>query len=172
MKLLLVRHAIAEEREDWAKTGKGDNLRPLTRDGREKMRRVAAAIASVVPDLDVVASSPLTRAMQTAKIVSAAYSDLEIVRLDSLAPDGSFDGVIEWLEKHTNQRCVALVGHEPSLSGLLASLLVGSPAPFFEFKKGGVAQLSFSGKPAAGGAKLDWAIPPAMMRAVAKATRA
>jgi phosphohistidine phosphatase len=172
MKLLLVRHAIAEERQDWAKTGKSDNLRPLTREGRDKMRRVASAMAAAAPEIDLIASSPLTRTMQTARIVSAAYADAEIVKLESIAPDGTHEDTIAWLAKHSNLRCVAMVGHEPSLSELLTTLLVGSPRDFFEFKKGGVAQLSFSGKPAAGSAKLDWAVQPAMMRVVAKGLRA
>jgi phosphohistidine phosphatase len=168
MKVLLVRHAVAEERQDFAKSGKDDSLRPLTRDGRAKMRRVATAIASLVPEIDIVASSPLTRTMQTAKILAGAYTDLEIIRLDSLAPGGSDRETIEWLATHSNLRCVALIGHEPDMSSLLAAL-TGSPTPFFDFRKAGAAHVSFADKPEAGAAKLDWAVPPSMLRVVAKA---
>ena len=47
MKLLLIRHAIAEEREDFARTGKDDRLRPLTDEGRKKMKQAARGPARV-----------------------------------------------------------------------------------------------------------------------------
>jgi phosphohistidine phosphatase len=171
MKVLLVRHAAAEDRQEFASTGKPDTQRPLTRDGKEKMRRLAQAAAVLVPDLDVIASSALTRAMQTARLLSAAYSDTEIVRLDSLAPEGSHSAVVEWLAKHANLRCVAMVGHEPSLGALLALLTIGGPTSYHDFKKGGMALLSFQGKPAAGSARLEWALTPAVARLV-KSSRA
>jgi phosphohistidine phosphatase len=46
MKLLIVRHAIAEEREDFARTGKDDRLRPLTDDGRKRMKQGARGLRS------------------------------------------------------------------------------------------------------------------------------
>jgi phosphohistidine phosphatase len=130
------------------------------------MRRIAHAAALVLPELDVVATSQLTRAVQTAKILSAVYSDAEIVRVESLAPDGAHPATIAWLAQHANLRCVALVGHEPDLSTLLATLISGNATPFFEFKKGGMALVSFSGKPSAGSARLEWALTPSVARQI------
>ena len=74
MKLLLIRHAIAEEREDFEKTGKDDRLRPLTDEGRKKMKQAARGLKEVVPHVDLLATSPLTRAAQTGAILDTVVS--------------------------------------------------------------------------------------------------
>ena len=66
MKLLLVRHAIAEEREEFERTGEPDDQRPLTSEGRKKMKRAAAGLGELVNKVDILATSPLARAQQTA----------------------------------------------------------------------------------------------------------
>ena len=170
--MLLVRHAIAEERQDFAKTEKPDSERPLTREGREKMRRVARAAAAIVPDLDVIASSPFKRAMQTARILAAAYTDVEIVRVKSIEPGGDHDATIAWLQERSNLRCVAVVGHEPSLGELLTKLSLSNGPIIHSFKKGGMALVSFHGKPAAGEAKIEWIISPAVARLVSRQHKA
>jgi phosphohistidine phosphatase len=167
MKVLLVRHAPAGDRQEFARNGKADSERPLTREGRAKMRRAAQGVMSLVPELDMIVSSPLTRAMQTARILAASYSDSDITRLDSLSPGGSHDATIHWLAKHSNLRTVALVGHEPGLSELFSNLVSGSDDTLTDFKKGGMALVTFQGKPAPGGATLNWLVTPAILRAIA-----
>ena len=79
MQVLVVRHAIAEQREEFAPTGKDDSQRPLTHDGRRKMRRGAVGLRAVVPAIDVLATSPLLRAVQTAEILAAVYNGRNMV---------------------------------------------------------------------------------------------
>src|SRR6476469_7334740 len=88
VELLVIRHGVAEEREEFEATGKDDSLRPLTKEGRWKMERVAKGLRHAIPSLNVIATSPFTRAAQTAKIVAAAYDDVDVERLDALTPDG------------------------------------------------------------------------------------
>jgi phosphohistidine phosphatase len=171
MKTLLIRHAIAEERGDFAETGKPDSERPLTREGRSKMRRITSGLASLVPEVDLIATSPYTRCLQTAKIVGAAWPDAEIVRLPSLEPNGSHEATLEWLAERSHLRCVAVVGHQPSMGELLTLLLECGDKDFFEFKKGGSALVSSEGKSPARGAVLEWAIQPAALRLIAKGKR-
>lgn len=168
MKLLIVRHAPAEDRQEFSRTGKPDTQRPLTKDGRDKMRRVSRALAALVPEVDVVATSPLIRTMQTARIVAAAYPDAEVVRLDSLAPDGSYEDTIRWLAKQAHMRCVSIIGHEPSLGSLLSAVLCGSPDGGLEFRKSGAALVAFQGKPGKGDARLEWLMTPVILRALAR----
>ena len=59
MKLLLIRHAIAEDRFEFSRTGKSDYYRPLTERGRTRMARGAAGLRTLVPEIDVLATSPL-----------------------------------------------------------------------------------------------------------------
>ena len=100
MRLLIVRHAIAEDRETFARTGKKDALRPLTRYGRVQMRQAAKGLRRILPSIDLVGTSPLRRTVQTAEILAAAYDDPPLVRVPSLdhAPDPL--GFIHWLQGH------------------------------------------------------------------------
>src|SRR5690348_13977000 len=113
MKLLLIRHAIAEEREDFAKTGKDDRLRPLTDEGRKKMKQVARGLQEIAPEIDLLATSPLTRAAQTGAIVDTVYGGLKEVEIEELSPDSTPADFLLWLRKR-KEDCIAAVGHEPS----------------------------------------------------------
>lgn len=93
MQVLVVRHAIAEQQEEFARTGKDDSQRPLTDDGRRKVRRGAAGLRAVVPAIDVLATSPLLRAVQTAEILAAVYNGRNMVTVKELSPDSEFPPV-------------------------------------------------------------------------------
>src|SRR3989442_14427769 len=80
MRLLVVRHAIAEDREAFARSHKDDSTRPLTPDGRRKMERAALGLKELVPELDVLAASPYKRAIETAEIIAAAYGGPNVGR--------------------------------------------------------------------------------------------
>jgi len=166
MKLLLIRHAIAEEREDFARTGKDDRLRPLTDEGRKKMKQAARGLRELVPEINLLATSPLTRAAQTAAIVDSVYGDLKEVEIKELSPEATPESFLRWLRKQ-KAGTLAAVGHEPSL-GLIASwLLTASERKVLAFRKGGACLLEFPGEIGAGTATLLWALTPAQLRALA-----
>ena len=166
MKLLLIRHAIAEEREEFAKTGKDDRLRPLTDEGRKKMKQVARGLQGIVPEIDLLATSPLTRAAQTGAIVDSVYGGLKEVEIEELSPDSSPNDFLLWLRKR-KEDCIAAVGHEPSISLILSWLLTGSERRIFAFRKGGACLLDFPDEVGAGTATLIWALTPAQLRELA-----
>lgn len=91
MKLLVVRHAVAMEREEFARTGQSDDLRPLTADGARKMRRVARGLRAEIETLDLLVTSPLVRAVQTAGIVADAYGTGAAGTTTSLLPDAPLE---------------------------------------------------------------------------------
>ena len=164
MKLLLIRHAIAEERDDFARTGKDDRLRPLTDEGRKKMKQAARGLRSLVPDIDLLATSPLTRASQTAAILDYVYGGLDEVEIEQLSPETTPEDFLRWLRRQKAD-LVAAVGHEPSLSEILSWLLTGAEGRLFAFRKGGACLLEFqNGEPTAGDATLLWALTPAQLR--------
>src|SRR5436305_8482937 len=142
MKLLLIRHAIAEEREDFAKTGKDDRLRPLTEDGRKKMKQVARGLQEIVPEIDLLATSPLTRAAQTGAIVDSVYGGLKEVEIAELSPEATPVDFLRWLRKQKADT-VAAVGHEPSISLILSWLLTGTERRIFAFRKGSACLIEF-----------------------------
>jgi phosphohistidine phosphatase len=166
MKLLLIRHAIAEEREDFAKTGKDDRLRPLTDEGRKKMKQAARGLQTIAPEIDLLATSPLTRAAQTGAIVDSVYGGLKEVEIEELSPESSPSDFLRWLRKQ-KAGCIAAVGHEPSLSLILSWLLTGSERRIFAFRKGGACLLDFPDEVGAGTATLSWALTPAQLRELA-----
>ena len=166
MKLLLIRHAIAEERDDFARTGKDDRLRPLTDEGRKKMRQAARGLKEIAPDIGLLATSPLTRSAQTGAIVDSVYGGLKEVEIDELSPEASPTDFLRWLRKQKVE-CIAAVGHEPGISRLLSWLLTGTERRIFAFRKGGACQLDFPDEVAAGTATLVWALTPAQLRDLA-----
>lgn len=167
MELLVVRHAIAEDRLRWAATGRDDDERPLTERGIGRMRRGALGLRELVPKLDALATSPLTRAAQTAELLAEAYGGPEPTELGALAPGGSPRALIAWLHTLRGAGCVAVVGHEPDLGDLVAWLTTGAGRSFLEFKKGAACLLAFPDEPARGAALLRWSVAPRTLRSLA-----
>lgn len=168
MRLLVIRHAVAEDRDAFAVTGQPDAQRPLTDEGRKKMKAAARGLHGVVPKLDVLATSPLLRAAQTAEIVSREYGGVETRTVNELSPERRPDELLGWLRGHQLGDTVAIVGHEPHLGFLAGWLLTGRNDSFVEFKKGGAVLLEFDDPPAGGNAVLSWALPPRLLRALGK----
>ena len=160
--LYLIRHAIAETRGDaWPDDGK----RPLSEDGAARMKKEARGLARLNIGVDVILTSPLVRAKQTAEIVAAALdSRPPIVNIDSLAPGAAYAAFVADLEKHARKHSIALVGHEPGI-GELAARLVGSRHPF-EFKKGAVCRIDLDEIPPSGPGHLRWMLTPKILRSI------
>jgi phosphohistidine phosphatase len=163
MRLVLIRHAIAEDRFEFSRTGKSDYYRPLTERGRSRMEKGAAGLRTLVPEIDVLASSPLTRAVQTAEIVADAYGGLQIEEVDSIGT-GDGEAFLDWLGDCDPAEVVAAVGHEPHMSMWAAWMLTGGWNDFAWVKKGSAMLLEFSGRPRPGGADLLWFLAPAQLR--------
>ena len=167
MELLVIRHGLAEDGN--GAVGQKDARRPLTKRGRRKMRRAVGGLAALVPDIDVIASSPYLRSMQTADIIAAAYDGLTPEQVRALSPGGSRDEILAWLQERGENETVAVVGHEPHL-GLLASWLLAAPLNhFLALKKGGAVLLGWPDYPAAGNAWLRWALTPGQLKKLGKA---
>jgi phosphohistidine phosphatase len=135
MRLLVVRHGIAVDR---GTPGLPDDERPLTPRGVERFREAARGLAEVLDRPDAIFTSPLPRARRTAELLAEAFGGPEPRDVAALA-QASFEGIAQELEGFDSDALVALVGHEPDVSALVARL-VGSDAPgAFAFKKGGMA---------------------------------
>jgi len=163
--LLVIRHAIAEDREVFAGTGKDDSLRPLTDRGRERMQEGARGLVRMVKRVDILATSPLTRAVQTAKIVSDSYGDVEPTVVEMLSPDVPFPPLVDWLRSVAQHETVAIIGHEPHLSQFVALLLLGREGPhLIDFKKGGACLVALNGQVTPGRGRLKWFMAPNQLR--------
>ena len=156
----LVRHAIAEERGPrWP----DDRLRPLTADGAARMRRAVGGLEALAEPIELILSSPLTRAIQTAEILARGLAARpEIVQLEALAPGTPPGRVVRALAAHTKPKALALVGHEPDL-GQLAAWLLGTARPLV-FKKGGACRIETADWPPGRDSRLIWLATPKMLR--------
>jgi phosphohistidine phosphatase len=161
MKLLIIRHAIAAPR---GTPGIADDDRPLTAAGIRKFRRAAAGLARITPRPDLILTSPLPRARSTAEIAARAWGSVPI-REDPALAGGNLKSVLAALEGSAGAELIALVGHEPQLSALLARLIDGGDSGRLPFRKGGAALVELPAAPAAGGT-LVWFLPPRLLRSL------
>jgi phosphohistidine phosphatase len=163
MKLYLVRHAIAEERDPKKYP---DDDRPLTKIGVKRMRKAARGLATLIPEVDLMVTSPLLRARETALIIADHIAIGEVTVNPGLLPGANLDHLRSHLQKLVRSRTVMCVGHEPDL-GQLASLMLHARVLSdnqITFKKGGACCM----QPTADGAmQLRWHVTPRILRRLA-----
>jgi phosphohistidine phosphatase len=162
-RLLLIRHAIAEERDHFARTGRSDDDRPLTDKGRRRMRLAAKGLRALIEEIDLLTTSPLIRAAETADIVSEEFGGTPVEEIEMLAM-GPADAFLSWYRTVADMGLVAVVGHEPYLGEWASWLLAGPAADFMVFKKGGACLLEFPDRIDPGRAVLQWHLAPAHLR--------
>jgi phosphohistidine phosphatase len=163
MKVFLVRHAVAHERNRarWP----NDVLRPLTPAGKRKFRMAARGLVSVLPRSAVLLSSPFVRARDTAALLAEALGRKKIIECGELASGEPAHKVFEMLRARKDE-AVILVGHEPNLSTLLSACLHEHARLKIDFKKGGAACIEFDSRIQPGRACLHWFLPPRVLRAL------
>jgi len=166
MQLLIIRHAIAEEREEFAKSGQPDSERPLTDYGRRRMRRNARGLLRIAERPSALATSPFARAAETAHIIADTLGITSIEVVDVLAPDHHPKELIPWLSRHAPDEVVGVVGHEPQLGVLISWLLSGREESHALLKKGGACLLDLGRDPEPGAAVLHWLLTPGQLRAI------
>lgn len=152
MILYFLRHGLAGDKTKWQSD---DRLRPLTQEGNASMIHTAERIEALNLGLDLIISSPLVRAYQTAEIVARRLAMMDkLVQDERLAPGVGFQGLAGILEGHFEDT-IMLVGHEPDFSGMLTTLIGGGK---LVLQKGGLARVDLtSNEPLLG--KLVWLLP-------------
>ena len=161
--LYIMRHGIAVMRGP--STLMDDAKRPLTPEGRQKMREVAAGLVNAGMDVDWIVSSPLVRAVQTAEVVGEALrSSPPLDPCEALRPGGAPEALIAFLGKRSTRRRVLVVGHEPDLSQLAARLIGAGRNANMSFKKGGCCLVTFAEFPPKTAGRLVWWLTPRVMR--------
>ncbi|MBO0723222.1 MAG: phosphohistidine phosphatase SixA [Blastocatellia bacterium] len=173
IELYLMRHGIA------GAIGEGGVLkdadRPLTLDGRARIKQAAAGIRELGLKFNLIFMSPILRARQTAEVVAETLELQHKVKLlESLAPGRAF---IEGEGKHAEiflelgayqfDRAL-LVGHMPDLSELASLLLTGNRNLNIEFKKGSVCAIEVASLPPRGPGLLRWLMAPKQLRTLGK----
>ncbi|HEY6415216.1 MAG TPA: histidine phosphatase family protein [Acidimicrobiales bacterium] len=163
MKVLLIRHAIAVRR---GTPGIPDDERPLTEKGEKRFRQCARGLARLVRKPDQVLTSPLPRAARTAELAAKAWGRGK-PKADPALASGSIRQMLAMLGGWPKDSTIAIVGHEPDLSALLAHLLGGARCERLTFRKGGAALLELPGTPGQGG-RLVWYLRPRVLRTLGR----
>jgi phosphohistidine phosphatase len=163
VKILIIRHGPAGNREEWERAERDDRLRPLTPKGKKEVRRAATGLIRLVPAVDLLATSPWTRAAQTAEIVGKECG-CEIEEVDQLTPDHKPEDLMMWLREQSRHKVVGLVGHEPHLGLLIGYLLTGKSLSFVDLKKGGASLLEMADPSKPGTAVLEWLLTDRELR--------
>ena len=158
IRVYLVRHGIAVEHGEQGQMG--DDARWLTARGRRRFRRMASAFARLGEPLDFIFSSPLVRAVQTAEILAAACRVSEIGILDELRSEGSVGKLLsEAGRRLKDDQAVALVGHDPQMSALVAALGDVKDAAI-EFRKGAIVRIDVGALPSGRPSSPRWWMKP------------
>jgi phosphohistidine phosphatase len=169
MNLYILRHASAGTRRANPAV---DVKRPLDKEGKEQCLLIARYLNALRVQFDVIASSPLKRALQTASLVGTEVAyDAKILITDALGPSATVTGfqhLVSQLSKHEN---VLVVGHNPNLSQFLAAQTGASGRMNVRLRKGAIARVDLGSRPG----QLLWLTDPRILRqiyaSVAKSSR-
>lgn len=154
MDLYVLRHAKAER----AVPGGDDARRPLTEKGQRDARRLGRWVREHELALDLVATSPYTRAHETATLVAQCGSALPLMIWDELVPGSTVAALMARLATLDPNAAVLVVGHDPLLSDLVSAAIGGGRV---RLAKGALALIGqFS--PESGGA-LEWLVTPGVI---------
>jgi len=172
--LYLIRHGLAGAYGSHA----NDEERPLTEDGRCKTRRVAERLRDLGVWVELILTSPLDRARQTAEIFRDVGIGAAVIESRLLAPEGTLADWVTWFAQWQREHRgvsgvskvegrspdLALVGHEPNLSTWAAHLVGGETPPQLVLKKAGIIglQVPEQGTPV-GASELFWLTPPRLL---------
>jgi phosphohistidine phosphatase len=182
MRLFLLRHGQADARETWEGP---DAERPLTDEGRAEMHDAARGIERLQLGVEVICTSPLVRASQTAQIVAEVLG-IPVTTCPELAPGCGLAQLKLVLTERSGMRGLLLVGHEPDLSTLIGCLIATPQPARVALRKGACCRIDLPAKLAGasgahkllGAGELQWLLtvrhlaglaPPA--RSVARAGR-
>ena len=156
IEIYVVRHGVAVGRDSPIV----DAFRPLTSKARKRFRKTAKAFGKLGRKLDLILTSPLIRAVQTAEILAGAAKDGEVAVLEELDPKTAVETLIESIDARAKgANSVALVGHEPQLSHLVSALAGVDPAEL-RLRRGAIVRLDMEEVLKPGTADPRWTLDP------------
>jgi phosphohistidine phosphatase len=139
-----------------------DEKRPLDKEGIEQCHYVGRLLNSLDTHVDLIFSSPLKRATQSAAMVGneIAYEQ-KIETTPALRPGASYDAFRELLHAASGLEAVMVVGHNPNLSRFLSLLTTGGLSDSaMEMKKGSIARVDMGTKRSL----LNWLVTPRVLK--------
>jgi phosphohistidine phosphatase len=166
MMLYIMRHGLAEEVGP-----KGDDAsRQLTIEGREKISAAAKGLKALDLELEVILTSPIPRAAETANLVAAELGGAPVPQMmKELSTGVSPQAAMVALKQMVPHQSVLIVGHEPTLSRVASLLLTGTAeVASIRLKQGSVIALELPERVDRGVAQLRWMMTQRHLRKVGK----
>jgi phosphohistidine phosphatase len=140
-----------------------DAKRALIKEGKDQCMLMARLLSALKVQVDVIVSSPLKRAMQTAQFVGTELGyDGKVEISPALAPSGTFTQFQDMLVKFSGREGMLAVGHNPVLFQFLGRIITGNGGASIRLRKGSVARVDLDRHPP----RLQWLIDPRTARSI------
>jgi phosphohistidine phosphatase len=119
--------------------------------------------------LDVILTSPLKRAHQTADIVAKEFKAQNKIRqLRELSPEGNKKALYQNLSSFKEGTSILLVGHNPYLSEMVSEIVTDEKSLRLDLKKGGIVRIRVTATGPKLKGELRWLITPRLSRLISK----
>jgi phosphohistidine phosphatase len=164
MDLVILRHGEAGKRLGMTSEDSG---RALTVAGRQEVAEVARAMKAMGLEFDIIATSPLKRARETAEIAARILGLEKNLKIwDELKPEEDTRAFYRRISKLRSDSSLLLVGHEPYLSNAMGEMMTGGREARISLKKAGLAKLEITAMTATPTAELKWLLTPRLAKKV------
>jgi len=174
LQLYLLRHGDAGKRVAAAKSSSIDRSgvdAPLTVSGKQDIEITARSLKVLKLKFTAILTSPLKRAIQTAKITAKILgAEKELSICNELAPEGDRLKLYDRLRSLSQESSVLIIGHEPYLTNLISDIVLQKtkvrPVSSINLKKSGLAKIRvISLSPNARG-ELRWLLTPRILKSL------
>jgi len=168
MELFILRHGEAGQR---SASSAGDRKRPLTSTGKLEISEIAKALKIIGLKFDLILTSPLKRAYDTATIVSKVFHIVNKVQVwNELAPEGKKTDLYRKISELKEEYIVLMVGHQPLLGEMANDMIHrGKSNPCnLVLKKGGIMRIRLLTRGNVPRGELLWLISPRLLRNIKK----
>jgi phosphohistidine phosphatase len=168
MELFILRHGEAGKR---LSSAIGDKTRPLTSTGKAEILEEAKALKRIGIKFNLIVTSPLKRAYETANIVANIYKKKNILKVwNELAPEGSITDVYHKVSQLGQESLILMVGHEPQLSEITKGIIHKDKkcSCNIVLKKAGLVRINIMKSNPSPKGELRWLLTPRILKAIAK----
>jgi phosphohistidine phosphatase len=166
MDLFVLRHGEAGKT---IPSGSSDSKRPLTVAGEKEMAIISKALRKMGVRLDVILTSPLKRARQTADIVAKEFrAQNKLRQVRELAPEGNKNTLYQSLTSFKEGTSLLLVGHNPYLSELVSEVVTNDSSVRLDLKKGGIVRIRIIAAAPKLKGELRWLLTPRLAKLISK----
>ena len=155
MNIYLIRHGEAEQPSD----RKPHEERALTTDGIEIVKASTELWKNFIYSFDIILTSPLKRARQTAQIIHNTFkTEFDVVEEICLL-NGGLTGDLLSIARSLNLNDIAMVGHQPDIGHHIAQM-IGVNESNYKIPPALIAKINFKDRPKVGKGILEFLLPP------------